>query len=375
MQRKILGYGLLIFIGLLLAALVVLRWRWGGGAPYPDLSTTPLLDTADLEVVLTHPEPPGNIAVSASGRIFITIHPEARTKGPRVLEIETDGVRPYPGSGFQERFHTPLGLFIDTTNRLWVLDHGNHGASRPQLFGFDLGTDSLIYHHTFNHAEAPLGSYLNDLQVAAGREVALITDLSALRQRPALLVHDLRLQQTRRLLERDSTTRPQPWNIQALTLPGKWASLRLGLDGIALDAEERQVYFAAVCHKSLYRVALTDLLDISLPARLLRDRVEWVGRKPLSDGLSIDRLGNVILTDVEHNGLMRLSAGGRLQTLIRAPGQIRWADGCSYGPNQYLYFTDSALPDLMLRSRKAILNAGPYYVYRIPMDTPGIPGR
>ncbi|MDV7397234.1 hypothetical protein RZS08_37885, partial [Arthrospira platensis SPKY1] len=78
----------MLFISLLLAALGVLRWRWGGGAPYPDLSTAPLLDTTDLEVVLSYPEPPGNIAVSASGRIFITIHPESRTKGPRVLEIE-----------------------------------------------------------------------------------------------------------------------------------------------------------------------------------------------------------------------------------------------------------------------------------------------
>jgi sugar lactone lactonase YvrE len=375
MRRKILGYGLLLFISLLLAALGVLRWRWGGGTPYPDLSTAPLLDTADLEVVLAYPEPPGNVAVSATGRIFITIHPESRTKGPRVLEVEAEGVLPYPGAGFQERFHTPLGLFIDTTNRLWVLDHGNHGTRRPQLFGFDLETDSLIYHHTFNHAEAPIGSYLNDLQVAAGKEAALITDLSTLRQRPALLVHDLGMQQTRRLLERDSTTRPQPWNIQALTLPGNWASLRLGIDGIALDAEERQVYFAAVCHQSLYRVALTDLLDTGLPARMLRERVEWAGKKPLSDGLSIDRQGRVILTDVEHHGLTRMAPDGRLQTLIQAPGQIRWADGCSYGPDQYLYFTDSALPDLLFRSRKSIRKKGPYFLYRIPMDAPGIPGR
>lgn len=378
MTTKIIRTGALVFLFFLILLLLAVRWRWGGGSYYPDLSTSPLLDTAALEAVYASPEPLGNVAVSASGRIFLTIHPESRAPGPKVVEIRDGEAWPFPDAGFQDEFSTPLGIFIDTKNRLWVLDHGNHGLKQAQLLGFDLETGALAYRHRFSRAEAPMGSYLNDLQVAAERDVAIITDLSVLRQRPALLVQELSVDRSRRLLEADSTTKAQPWIIRTgngdLALPGNWASLRLGADGIALDAQEHWLYFGAVCHHSLYRVALTDLLDEGLPADDLRGRVERAGQKPLSDGLSIDKAGRVVITDIEHQGLMLL-AENELKTLIRAPGKIRWADGCSFGPDSYLYFTDSALPDQMLRSRRHIRHSGPYYLYRICMGIEGVPGR
>ncbi|MBK7407746.1 MAG: hypothetical protein IPL49_09405 [Saprospirales bacterium] len=375
MIRKIGFYGASVFLSLFLLLLLVLRVQWGGGASYPDLSSTPLFDTSALEVVYASPEPPGNVTVSASGRIFMTIHPESRTNGPLVMEIVDGRASPYPNAEFQKKYQTPLGVFIDTRDRLWILDHGNHGFQRPQLFAFDLSADTLAFHYLFTRAEAPAGSYLNDLQVAAEKEVVLISDLSVMRQHPALVVLDKTLGQARRVLERDSTTGAQKWTIPALTLPGRLASLRLGVDGLALDQAEEWLYYGAVCHEALYRVRLSDLLDNALPPDDLRERVQWVGKKPLSDGLSIDQESQVILTDVEHHGLMRLGRDGILQTLVAAPGKIRWADGCSYGPDNYLYFTDSALPDVMLHSRKHIRKKSPYFLYRIKMDFPGIPGR
>lgn len=379
MTRKIIRSGILLFAALLLVFLLLLRLRLGGGAPYPDLSTPPLLDSTALEVVYSSPEPLGNVAVSAAGRIFTTIHPESRAPGPLVLEIRDGEAHPFPDAAFQDELETPLGLFIDTRDRLWVLDHGNHGMGKPQLLGFDLASGALIYRHFFSRAEAPAGSFLNDLQVSANREAVMITDLSALRQRPALLIHDLATGRSRRLLSGDSTTRSQPWVIQTqrgpLSLPLNWANLRLGADGLVLDAEEQWLYYAAVSHESLYRVPLTDLLDEGLPPDDLRESVERVSRKPLSDGLSIDREGQVILTDVEHQGLMILGKDQSLKTLLRAPGHIRWADGCSFGPDAYLYFTDSALQDQLFHSRRYIRKKGPYFLYRVCMGTEGIPGR
>jgi hypothetical protein len=40
------------------------------------------------------------------------------------------------------------------------------------------------------------------------------------------------------------------------------------------------------------------------------ERVESVGRKPLSDGLSADLAGNVYITDVEHGAVLRMAPGG-----------------------------------------------------------------
>ena len=50
-------------------------------------------------------------------------------------------------------------------------------------------------------------------------------------------------------------------------------------------------------------------------------------------------------------------------TVIRSP-RIRWADGLSFGPDGWLYLADSALPELVLRSRNHIDAQGPYYIFR-----------
>ena len=62
---------------------VILHVRYGGGEPYRDLSTSPLIAETALEEVLAYPEPIGNVAVSQQGRIFFTVHPESRPQGGR----------------------------------------------------------------------------------------------------------------------------------------------------------------------------------------------------------------------------------------------------------------------------------------------------
>ncbi len=72
---------LLFIIVLALVMAIVVRVRYGGGDLYPDVSTAPLLNENIVEEVLSYREPIGNVAVSASGRVFFTIHPESRTRG------------------------------------------------------------------------------------------------------------------------------------------------------------------------------------------------------------------------------------------------------------------------------------------------------
>ena len=45
-------------------------------------------------------------------------------------------------------------------------------------------------------------------------------------------------------------------------------------------------------------------------------------------------------------------------------GSLRWPDALSFGPGGYLYVADSAIPDILLRSREHIAEAGPYHIYR-----------
>ena len=57
---------ILLSLFILTIVIVSVAWiRYGGGEPYPDLSTPPVLNESELEEVLAYPEPIGNVAVSS----------------------------------------------------------------------------------------------------------------------------------------------------------------------------------------------------------------------------------------------------------------------------------------------------------------------
>jgi sugar lactone lactonase YvrE len=129
-----------------------------------------------------------------------------------------------------------------------------------------------------------------------------------------------------------------------------------------------------MAHDTMYRVKVSDLLDESLSDGALGARVQAVGAKPLNDGLSTDNDGNLLLTDVEHGAVIRMTPGGELTTLIQSD-RIRWADALSYGPDGWLYVADSAIPDQMLQSKAHIAARAPYHIFRFKPDIDGVPGQ
>lgn len=368
-------------IGLVLLATalaLVLFGRYGGGEPYPDLSGDPLLDESALEIVVVSPEPIGNLAVSEGGRIFYTIHPESRPTGAKLLEWVDGSPSAYPSEEAQALFQTPLGIVIDRQNRLWSIDHGNHGTGTPRLLAFDLETGAVVHDHALDSSVAQLGSFLQDLQVDSTGKHVFIADVSFWRNNPALVVYDVEAQRARRVLEGDESVSAQDWLIRNPTKDMKFFGglvvLKPGVDGIAIDRDDQWVYYGAVAHDTMFRVKVVDLLDASLRAGALAARIEPVGQKPLSDGLSTDNEGNLLITDVEHGAVMRMSPAGELETLVSSP-RIRWADALSYGPDGWLYLADSAIPDQMLRSKAHMREAAPYYIFRFKPGIDGIPGQ
>ncbi len=99
-----------------------------------------------------------------------------------------------------------------------------------------------------------------------------------------------------------------------------------------------------------------------------------VGDKPLSDGFSIDIDGNVYITDVEHGAVFIVGPGQPLTTLIQS-NEVRWPDALSFGPDGWLYLADSALPELILKSREHIEATGPYRIFRFQPGAEGVPGQ
>lgn len=375
MLRRTLAIVLILTLALCATAYV----RHGGGQPYRDLNTAPLLPASALEIAAQYDEPIGNIAVSADGRLFFTVHPESRPQQNKLMEWRDGRAVPFPNALFQTTLKTPLGLTVDSRGRLWVIDHGFHGFAGAQLIAIDLQTDALIDRHRFSGAIAPWGSFLQDVRVSPDAATVVIADVSFLRKRPGLVVHDVESGRDHRALDRHPSVMPQDWIIETpskrMAFFGGLVALKPGVDGLTISADGRWVTYAAMAHDTLYRVPLAELRDSRTNPTRLANTIEDLGPKPLSDGLSGDLEGNVLITDVEHQSIVRRRGGdGGLETLIRDP-RIRWADGLSHGPDGWLYLADSAIPEQMLRTKQHMRAQAPYIIWRFRSDRPGTPGQ
>ena len=369
---------LLFLLATALLVATVLRIRYGGGEAYPDISTPPLKPESELELVLSYPEPIGNVAVSSTGREFFTVHPESRPRGNKLLEWADGAAVPYPSGTVQPHlFGTILGLVIDRQDRLWTIDHGNHGFGIARLLAFDLKTGGLVHEHEFRPATAPAGSFLQDLQVSADGGHVFIADASFWRKRPAIVVYDTSTRQARRVLESHPSVSAMHYVVRNHGREMKFLNglmaLRGGVDGIAIDATNEWLYFAPISNDSLYRVPVSALQDATLPPPQVAEQVERYSDKPLSDGLSTDLVGNVYVTDVEHGSIFLVEPDRQVRTMLRSD-RIRWADGLSFGPDGWLYIADSAIADQILQTREHIAAAGPYFVFRFRPGFDGIPG-
>jgi sugar lactone lactonase YvrE len=361
-----------------LIAAVVLRVRYGGGEPYADMSTSPLLPESHLETVLSYPEPIGNVAVNREGRIFFTVHPESRPQGNKLLEWVDGAAIPYPSGTVQPHlFDTVLGIVVDRQNRLWTIDHGNHGFGTPRLLAFDLDTAELVHDHRLRAESAPAGSFLQDLQVSADGEAVFIADASFWRKSPAIVVYDVATRRERRVIESHQSVEAGNYLIRTasreMAFLGGLVSLKGGVDGIALDAKNEWLYYGAINQDDLFRVPVTVLMDATLPQRQIENAIEHFSSKPLSDGMSSDLTGNLYITDIEHGSVMIVGEDREPKTLIRST-KIRWPDALCFGPDGWLYLADSAIQDQVLRSKGYMKSKGPYFVYRFRPGHEGIPG-
>ena len=371
-----------VFFSLLLIALALaayLRVTYGDGKSYEFKPAEPaLLPITALQSVVTYDEPIGNVAVAADGRIFFTVHPEAHPVGNKLLVATGNEIKPFPSADQQSLFNTVLGVRIDDQDRLWTIDHGNHGFSQVRLIAFDIATGKIVHDHTFASDIAPLGSFLQDLAIAPDGNTVYIADVSFFRRNPAIIVYDVASQSARRVLEGHSSVFPQNWlirnQVRVMRFFGGLLELKAGVDGITLDPTGEWLVYGAMNHDTLFRIRTADLRDPKLDNADLAARLQSMGPKPLSDGLSRDTQGNIYITDVEHSAIMRKTLDGRLETVIRDT-RIRWADSLSFGPAGYLYLADSAIPDVMLQSDAHISAARPYHIFRFKPGVDGAPGQ
>ena len=326
--------------------------------------------------------PPGNIAVSKSGRVFFTLHPDGDPPS-QVHELVGGKGVPYPSEAFQRPtsgvpgFQSVLSLRIDQLDRLWVLDYANFGRGQPRILAFDLATNQLVHQFDFPSEVAGFLSMLNDFQVDPQGRTIYIAESSPIRGTPAIIVYDTVERRARRLLDSHPSVQSRDFMIQA---PGRdmvifgFYTLRIGIDSIALDKRGEWLYYGAVTADRMYRVATKDLNDQSLSPAALGDRVQDFAPKPLSDGLTMDIRDTIYVSDMEHSAILALAADRTLKTLLKDE-RLRWPDGFSFGPDGWLYVTCSSLQHVLFISKEHMRAHAPYQIFRFRPGTDGIPGQ
>jgi sugar lactone lactonase YvrE len=167
---------------------------------------------------------------------------------------------------------------------------------------------------------------------------------------------------------------PEDWILQTPYGPNRlvWGLLNfaVGIDGIEISEDQKWLYLAPMKNSRLCRIPMAVVLNPSLSTETFNQRVEDIGQKPMSDGIAIDREGRVIITDVEHGGIMALNPTTKQLSKLGGSRDIAWPDGIVVANDGYVYFTDSSIPsyiDQLVRPPKEakLRQHGPYFIYRL----------
>lgn len=366
-------------IGALLIAGLALGLGWlklvhGGGSPYPSVATQPLYPASAMETVATLDYPPGNVAVAGNGRIFVNYHPFAKAErfGPTMFEVQNGKLVPWPSLQAQTQWQGVFGMTVDRQNRLWLIEPAGLDHARTRLTAWSLTSNSKVFEHWFDTGVLP---FAQDLRVTADGTRVILADTGLFKfTHPSIAVFE---PGTGRLLERlaqHPSTQAQDWTIHTPFGPHKLGyglvNFTVGVDGIELSQDGQWLYYGGMSNQHLYRVPVAALSAPDLDESALEKLVEDQGIKPLSDGITLDAEGRIILTDIEHGGLVRRGSDGRLETLVSDPHVI-WADGVVRAPDGALLFTDSAIPayiDQLARppSQERLAAHRPYRLLRLP---------
>jgi len=306
--------------------------------------------------------------VDAKGNIYVST---ARWGGPEVPAtlsklVKKGGqwkLQPFPSREMNDLANPKglkavLGFEIDRNGVMWILDQGHVGGapSKPgdeKLVAWDLKSGKEVARYEFSDADSDKTcSFLNDVAVDNDRGVVYITD-SGIFCNPlkgGLIVYDTKSKTAKRVL-----SAPEWVNDEAFTFrihgrdvlkpkDGKPNPMRTGADGIALSGDKQTLYWTNLTGNRLLSVPTAVLRDFSKTEDDVKQAAKVVATLPSNtDGMTSDRAGNLYMTALTLNGVMRRDAKTGEITPFVTDDAISWADTLAWGPQGSLYVVSNHL--------------------------------
>lgn len=329
----------------------------------------------NVEVVAQLPIRPGNVAATAQGRVFATVHPLDKPSGVQLIEITgKQSYQAWPGKQYQndghhftdDRIDSPLGIYRDTHSRLWIVDMGLH-LGKTRIWGFDIASGNLVKRIDLPADIAPKGSFVQDLVVDDKNGWIYLADIAD----PGLIAVEIATGEARRFGKHPSL---QTEAGVAMVIDGKQVNFNgkpaeVAVDPITLSADKETIYFGAMNGHRWY----------SVPASLFRNKasdadigqaITLVGNKPISDGAAIDGYGNHFFTNLTEHGIDVLTHDGELKPFIRDP-RLVWPDGVQFGSSDWLYISINQLHTTPAFTGGADEGKPPFYILRVKTSYDG----
>ncbi|HAU5563694.1 TPA: hypothetical protein JD264_07775 [Serratia fonticola] len=309
------------------------------------------------------------VKVDAKGNIYVST---ARWGGPEVPAtlsrlVKKEGkwlLQPFPSVEMND-VKNPLGLKavlgfeIDRNNVMWILDQG-HIAGAPnkagdeKLIAWDLNNNKEVARYTFTNDQVDFTcSFLNDVAVDNDRGVVYITD-SGIMCHPlkgSLLVYNMKSGQAKKVLTNPEWVNDQPgftFSIHGEKVlkdkEGKANPMLTGADGIALSGDKKTLYWTNLTGNRLMSVPTSLLRDFSNSEAQIEKGIKVVNTLPSNtDGMTADRAGNLYMTALTLNGLMKRDAKtGKVKPYVTDEA-IAWPDTIGWGGKGDLYFVSNHL--------------------------------
>ncbi len=289
----------------------------------------------DLEVFAESEFPMNGIAISKSGRKFVSMPQWLDDKTSySVAEITENGtIKPFPGGNWNTfnptnkltSFINVNSVFIDDENYLWVVDYaapyfGEIVKGGQKVVKINLDTNSVERVYTFNDKILPNHAKLNDIRVDTRTQKAFISEFGV----GALIVLDLKTGKSRRVLDQHYSTKAHP-DVVSYFLGSPFRTNKLQVNDIELSNNGAYLFYQPTGGPILYRIKTKDLIDNTLTEREISQKVEVFSKSTTVGGVTIDKKDNVYLGAVETNSIIRIDKKGRSKEIIKNDNLL-WPD-------------------------------------------------